>query len=59
MRDLLTQYKEMHVNTEMYPKAFLDGSLKAINVPLSSLDPLVETDEPSYGEGSLKKLEID
>lgn len=54
----------MEIDTRMYPKACLDGSLDMLDIPLNS-DDLFEKakcygNDSIYGvQGSFRKLEID
>lgn len=56
------EYKDMKIHTEFYPKSVLEGSVKALKIPLSSPQHYEKRNmsETTYGiQGSFRKLEID
>lgn len=59
---LYLKYKDMKIHTEFYPKNVLEGSVKALKIPLTSPQHYEKKymSESIYGiEGSFRKLEID
>lgn len=56
------KYKNMKIHTEFYPKNVLEGSVKALKIPMTSPQHYEKKNmsESIYGlEGSFRKLEID
>lgn len=56
------EYKDMRIHTEFYSKSVLEGSVKALKIPLSTSQHYEKRNisGTTYGiQGSFRKLEID